>query len=177
MGSILELAIATAVVEEMGVGKQIKAREVAGYERNEIDEKRGAEELTGLVAMVAQAYRFTGAEHQEALRVALASPVAALESFRAIVAEQPEKPGARLSPGNPPAVPDVAIPAPQERVECHDCRHLTSMVKSYLGTRRTFWMACQRGHGLLEIGLHGERVVVAPSTCGDYEPTAGAASR
>lgn len=47
-------------------------------------EDAGARELTGLVRECGDAYRFTEAEHAEALATALADPAAALECFRSI---------------------------------------------------------------------------------------------
>ncbi|MCL4316155.1 MAG: hypothetical protein M1527_04775 [Gammaproteobacteria bacterium] len=48
-----------------------------------------AEELARLVRLCGERYRFTEAEHAEALQVALADPVSALTCFRAIAREVP----------------------------------------------------------------------------------------
>jgi hypothetical protein len=37
------------------------------------------------------------------------------------------------------------------------------------GTRRKFFWRCELGHRQLEMGLYGERVIIAPPGCEDYE--------
>lgn len=59
-------------------------------------------ELTALVRVCGEWYGFTKAEHADALACALADPAAALECFRAMVAEEPGT--ARTAPAMCPAL-------------------------------------------------------------------------
>lgn len=37
---------------------------------------------------------------------------------------------------------------------------------------RFFWWACGKGHPILEAAYHGERELLAPDDCNDYDPKA-----
>ena len=91
-GSLLDLAITAAA----SVETRPRAADVVQ-----------AEELTRLVAFVAQAHAFTAADHAEALEIALSDPIAALDCFRALAAE--------IKPD--PVEAD-------DRITCDQCRNL-----------------------------------------------------
>ena len=70
---------------------------------------------------------------------------------------------------DPDHVQQVALPSLGEGVTCCGCNHLgMSWVRQAVG-RRVFKFACEKQHAVLELGFAGERVLIAPHTCHDYE--------
>ncbi|MEO6823250.1 MAG: hypothetical protein ABI167_00695 [Nitrosospira sp.] len=59
-------------------------------------------------------------------------------------------------------------PAQQAGQDCQGCKHIT-MATEHHSTRRKFFWRCGLGHRQLEMGLNGERIIIAPPGCGDYE--------
>jgi hypothetical protein len=60
-------------------------------------------------------------------------------------------------------------PAQQAGQDCRGCKHITMTTEHHEGTRRKFFWRCGLGHSQLEIGLNGERVIIAPPGCRDHE--------
>ncbi|HEU4854076.1 MAG TPA: hypothetical protein VFS89_02175 [Nitrosospira sp.] len=60
-------------------------------------------------------------------------------------------------------------PAQQAGKDCQGCRHITMAKEHHTGSRRTFFWRCELGHPRLEIGVNGERIIIAPPACEDYE--------
>ena len=70
---------------------------------------------------------------------------------------------------DPDHVQQVALPSLGEGVTCCGCNHLgMSWVRQAVG-RRVFKFVCDKQHAVLELGFAGERVLIAPHTCHDYE--------
>ena len=59
-------------------------------------------------------------------------------------------------------------PAQQAGQDCQGCKHITMATEHHEGSRRKFFWRCKRGHRQLEIGLNGERIIIAPPGCSDY---------
>ena len=96
----------------------------------------------------------------EDLRALMRAHKAELLSVLAGVPEHAHADG----PGDPaPAL------APEGRAECMRCSHLTMRIEIREGTRRVFWWRCVRGHEQLEARNFGERVLIAPPGCHDFE--------
>jgi hypothetical protein len=60
-------------------------------------------------------------------------------------------------------------PAQQAGQDCRGCKHITMTIEHHEGTRRKFFWRCGLGHRQLEMGLFGERLIIAPPECKDYE--------
>lgn len=60
-------------------------------------------------------------------------------------------------------------PAQQAGQDCRGCRHIIMAGEHHEGSRRQFFWRCELAHRQLEMGLHGERIIVAPPECRDYE--------
>jgi hypothetical protein len=60
-------------------------------------------------------------------------------------------------------------PAQQTGQDCRGCKHIIMSTEHHEGSRRKFFWRCERGYRQLEIGLNGERIIIAPPECGDYE--------
>ena len=70
---------------------------------------------------------------------------------------------------DPDHAQQVALPSLGEGVTCRGCNHLgMSWVRQAVG-RRVFKFACEKHYAVLELGFAGERVLIAPHTCHDYE--------
>jgi len=63
----------------------------------------------------------------------------------------------------------LVYPAQQAGQDCRGCKHITMSTEHHEGSRRKFFWRCERGHRQMEIGLNGERIIIAPPGCGDYE--------
>jgi hypothetical protein len=60
-------------------------------------------------------------------------------------------------------------PAQQTGQDCQGCKHITMVTEHHQGSRRKFFWRCGLGHRQLEIGVNGERIIIAPPGCEDYE--------
>ena len=70
---------------------------------------------------------------------------------------------------DPDHVQQVTLPSLGEGVTCRGCNHLgMSWVRQAVG-RCVFKFVCDKQHAVLELGFAGERVLIAPHTCHDYE--------
>jgi hypothetical protein len=56
--------------------------------------------------------------------------------------------------------------------ECWGCTHLLMTRERRTDTRRIWFWRCAKGYAVLEIGVLGERVVVAPPGCNKFQPSA-----
>ncbi len=54
--------------------------------------------------------------------------------------------------------------------ECTGCMNIDMTEESRPGTRRRFFWRCKKHHGILQVNLAGERVLIAPDECNDYTP-------
>jgi hypothetical protein len=69
-----------------------------------------------------------------------------------------------------PARPAAGLqPAPVKAFECMRCVRLTMRIEHHMGTRRVFWWRCERGYVLMEGRNYGERVMLAPPECNDFQ--------
>lgn len=56
---------------------------------------------------------------------------------------------------------------------CDGCQHIRMIEERRdSNARRFFWFKCAKGHAIIEAAYHGERVLVAPASCGDYDAMA-----
>jgi len=62
-----------------------------------------------------------------------------------------------------------AVPLPASGAECMKCANLVMLVEHLEGTRRVFWWRCRKGYALMEGRNYGERVMLAPAECDDFE--------
>ncbi|PSJ18517.1 hypothetical protein [Nitrosomonas supralitoralis] len=61
--------------------------------------------------------------------------------------------------------------SPNKGTSCQGCKHI-SMQKILTDKRPVFRFVCGQNHHMLEALYVGERVLVAPESCNDYQPTA-----
>jgi hypothetical protein len=54
--------------------------------------------------------------------------------------------------------------------ECWDCTHLLMTRERRTDTRRIWFWRCARDYPISEVGVRGERIVVAPPGCDDFQP-------
>lgn len=72
---------------------------------------------------------------------------------------------------NPHQVIHPFIRSPNKGTGCQGCKHI-EMQKIATDKRPVFRFTCKRQHPILEAFYVGERVLIAPESCGDYLPTA-----
>jgi len=94
-----------------------------------------------------------------------ANKAALVEALTAV--KQPEP--AHAHDGGETRQPEAPVPAPERAAECMRCANLTMRIEHHVGTRRVFWWRCNRGHALMEGRNFGERVLLAPPECADFE--------
>ena len=66
------------------------------------------------------------------------------------------------------AVPGI-YPSPGHGVDCGNCANLLMTAERREDTRRVFFWRCHEGYQILEAGLRGERVLVAPVECQSWQ--------
>ena len=64
-------------------------------------------------------------------------------------------------------------PAQQAGQDCQGCKHMTMTTECHPGTRRKFFWRCDLGHRQMETGFAGQRVIIAPSGCSEYQQPGG----
>lgn len=72
---------------------------------------------------------------------------------------------------NPHQVIHPFIRSSNKGTGCQGCKHI-EMQKIATDKRPVFRFTCKRQHPILEAFYVGERVLIAPESCGDYQPTA-----
>lgn len=69
---------------------------------------------------------------------------------------------------DPDRVQQLAMPSLGVGAACSDCDHMTMDRVKHSSGRRVFSFVCSKQYAVLELGLHGERVLIAPPECNDY---------
>lgn len=69
--------------------------------------------------------------------------------------------------------PPEALALHAGNLACDGCQHIGMVQEPRPSdSRRFFWFKCGRGHSMIETAYHGERVLLAPASCADFEPKA-----
>lgn len=73
---------------------------------------------------------------------------------------------------NPHRIIYPFIQSPHKGISCDRCKHIEMDRLPHESGRRVYKFVCTKNHQILEAYYVAERILIAPESCTDYQPTA-----